>query len=266
MKLWPGQPYPLGATYDGTGTNFSLFSEVADRRRAVPVRRRRRRGARRPARGRPPSAGTATSRRRPGPALRLPGPRAVRPGRTGSAATRPSCCSTPTPRPSRARSTGTRRSSATRSAATTCDRRRPRQRARSCPRSVVTNPYFDWGDDRPAAHPLARDGHLRGPRQGLHQLAPRRPRGAARHLRRPGPPRRHRAPARASASPPSSCCPSTSSSTTTTWSSRACATTGATTPSASSPPTTTTPPAASAASRSTSSRPWSGRCTRPASR
>jgi isoamylase len=25
------QPYPLGATYDGLGTNFSLFSEVAER-------------------------------------------------------------------------------------------------------------------------------------------------------------------------------------------------------------------------------------------
>ena len=31
MKVWPGQPFPLGATYDGTGTNFSLFSEVAER-------------------------------------------------------------------------------------------------------------------------------------------------------------------------------------------------------------------------------------------
>ena len=28
---WPGTPYPLGATYDGTGTNFALFSEVANR-------------------------------------------------------------------------------------------------------------------------------------------------------------------------------------------------------------------------------------------
>ena len=28
--LWPGQPYPLGATFDGVGTNFSIFSEVAD--------------------------------------------------------------------------------------------------------------------------------------------------------------------------------------------------------------------------------------------
>jgi pullulanase/glycogen debranching enzyme len=31
IKVWPGKPYPLGATYDGMGTNFSLFSEVAER-------------------------------------------------------------------------------------------------------------------------------------------------------------------------------------------------------------------------------------------
>ncbi|AMW20193.1 MULTISPECIES: glycogen debranching protein GlgX [Mycobacteroides] len=29
LQVWPGNPYPLGATYDGAGTNFSLFSEVA---------------------------------------------------------------------------------------------------------------------------------------------------------------------------------------------------------------------------------------------
>ena len=29
MHPWPGVAYPLGATYDGTGTNFALFSEVA---------------------------------------------------------------------------------------------------------------------------------------------------------------------------------------------------------------------------------------------
>src|SRR3954470_7951911 len=29
--VWPGSPYPLGATYDGAGTNFSLFSEVAEK-------------------------------------------------------------------------------------------------------------------------------------------------------------------------------------------------------------------------------------------
>ncbi|MCW2679646.1 MAG: glgX, partial [Frankiales bacterium] len=31
MRVWPGSAYPLGATYDGTGTNFALFSEVANR-------------------------------------------------------------------------------------------------------------------------------------------------------------------------------------------------------------------------------------------
>src|SRR5689334_11711432 len=30
MEIWPGHPYPLGATYDGAGTNFALFSEAAD--------------------------------------------------------------------------------------------------------------------------------------------------------------------------------------------------------------------------------------------
>lgn len=31
MQTWPGTPYPLGATFDGNGTNFALFSEVAER-------------------------------------------------------------------------------------------------------------------------------------------------------------------------------------------------------------------------------------------
>ena len=29
LRQWPGKPYPLGATYDGKGVNFSLFSENA---------------------------------------------------------------------------------------------------------------------------------------------------------------------------------------------------------------------------------------------
>src|SRR5436190_13550780 len=31
VRIWPGQPFPLGASFDGIGTNFSLFSEVAER-------------------------------------------------------------------------------------------------------------------------------------------------------------------------------------------------------------------------------------------
>jgi isoamylase len=30
VRPWPGRPYPLGAGYDGVGTNFALFSEVAE--------------------------------------------------------------------------------------------------------------------------------------------------------------------------------------------------------------------------------------------
>jgi isoamylase len=30
LEIWPGSPYPLGASYDGAGTNFSLFSEIAE--------------------------------------------------------------------------------------------------------------------------------------------------------------------------------------------------------------------------------------------
>lgn len=29
-RVWPGRPYPLGATWDGIGVNFALFSEHAD--------------------------------------------------------------------------------------------------------------------------------------------------------------------------------------------------------------------------------------------
>ena len=31
METWPGTAYPLGATYDGSGTNFALFSEASHR-------------------------------------------------------------------------------------------------------------------------------------------------------------------------------------------------------------------------------------------
>ena len=31
MEVWPGSPFPLGAAWDGEGTNFSIFSEHAKR-------------------------------------------------------------------------------------------------------------------------------------------------------------------------------------------------------------------------------------------
>src|ERR1700685_3767576 len=29
--VWPGSSYPLGANFDGGGTNFALFSEIAEK-------------------------------------------------------------------------------------------------------------------------------------------------------------------------------------------------------------------------------------------
>jgi isoamylase len=31
VEVWPGRPYPPGASYDGAGVNFAIFSEVADK-------------------------------------------------------------------------------------------------------------------------------------------------------------------------------------------------------------------------------------------
>ena len=103
-------------------------------------------------------------------------------------------------------------------------RRRPRARRRGRRRrdpqvrsSSTTS--FDWEDDRPPRHAVERDGHLRDARQGLHEAAPRRARGPARHLRRPGLRAGDRATSRSSASPRSSCCRSTTSPTRTSSSS-----------------------------------------------
>ena len=80
--------------------------------------------------------------------------------------------------------------------------------------AVVVDDAFDWGGDRAAARALARHGALRAAREGLHQAAPGRARGAARHV-----PRRLASDAAiahlrvARASRRSSSCPCTSTST-----------------------------------------------------
>ena len=65
-----------------------------------------------------------------------------------------------------------------------------RDSAAFAPLARVIDPAFDWGDDERPVHRLAQDHHLRGPRQGVHQEDARRPRGPPRDLRRPGQRRR----------------------------------------------------------------------------
>ena len=98
MLVWPGQPYPLGATFDGAGTNFAVFSEIAERVELCLFDG----VATRPAyeltevdafvwhgylHGRP-ARDSCTAIGCTAPTTR----------RRGSAATPPSCCSTPMPR------------------------------------------------------------------------------------------------------------------------------------------------------------------------
>ena len=148
--------------------------------------------------------------RRPGPALRLPRPRPLRarggpPLQPGQAAdrplregdrgprrrgTRPTCC------PTRPTTPRTPTSSST-----------TRTRAEAIPKSVVVDGSFDWEGDAPPRTPVERDGHLRDPRQGLHQAPPRACATTCAGPTRAWPPRRRWTTSSASASPPSSCCP-----------------------------------------------------------
>jgi maltooligosyltrehalose trehalohydrolase len=86
--LWPGaSPTRSGATYDGYGTNFAVFSEVADKVELCLFHARGPRGAHPAAGGDRLRVARLRTRRRTRTALRLPGPRALRPQATGCAAT-----------------------------------------------------------------------------------------------------------------------------------------------------------------------------------
>ena len=171
MRLWPGTPYPLGATYDGAGTNFALFSEVAERVElclfdddGTETRVDLHEVDGFVWHGYLPGVGPG---QRYG--YRVHGP--VRPGARASAATRPSCCSTRTPR----RSTGTvdwdqalfgyRFGDPT---------RRNDDDSRAAHAQVGRHqPVLRLGRRPAAAHAVPRDGHLRGARQGPHADATR---------------------------------------------------------------------------------------------
>ena len=155
VRVWPGKPYPLGAAWDGAGTNFAVFSEVADRvelclfdaddaeiRVRLPTRTSATSGTPTcPMSGRAPATGSACTANA-GPTVTCNTPR--------------SCCSTPTPWRCRGPSCGIPRS-------------RPDSDEDSAPytsKSVVVNPWFDWGEDRRPGLPwhdtVLYEAHVRG--------------------------------------------------------------------------------------------------------
>ena len=195
MQIWPGQPYPLGATFDGVGTNFSLFSEVAERVELCLFDDGRQGNARRSAGDHGALLARLPARRPARPALRLPRARPV------GARTR----ATGAIRQAAARSVrqGHRRHVGLERGGLSLSLRRPgeleersRQRAVRA-ESVVINPYFDWGNDRRPNTPWHKTVVYETHVKGFTQRAPGHPRGAARHLRRARAPGRDRVPAAA---------------------------------------------------------------------
>jgi isoamylase len=171
--IWPGDSYPLGASYDGTGTNFALFSEVADRvelclfdddgsetRVALPetdafvwhgylpgIGPGQRYGYR--VQG--PYDPAAGLRCNPAKLLIDPYAKAVE----GAVRWDPAVFGYPFGSP---------------------DGRNDTDSAPYVPRSVVTSPYFDWGSDRPPRTPyhetVIYEAHVRGLTRRHPDLAP----------------------------------------------------------------------------------------------
>ena len=213
-------------TFDGYGTNFAVFSaspsasSCACSTRGDRDARRRSTLRHRPDLARVPAGG------RPGHALRLSRPRPVGSGARACAAIRTSCSSIRTRARSARACSGARR--CTRTSGDPIGAMSTEDSAPHTFRSVVVQPYFDWGNDRrleiPWNETVIYEAHVKG----LTMRHPDVPAAPARHVRGPRAPGGDRAPQDARRHRASSCCRSTRSCTTASCSSAACATTGAT--------------------------------------
>ncbi|RZU36542.1 glycogen operon protein [Streptomyces sp. BK022] len=182
VPVWSGHPYPLGASYDGQGTNFALFSEVAERVELVLVDDS---GAETPVplhevdgfvwHGYLPEVGPGQRygyrvhgpwqpslghRCNPAKLLLDPYARAV----DGQMDNDPSLYERDPHGPA------------------------PGDSAGHSMLGVVTDPYFDWGDDRPPGHPYSEsviyETHVRGLTR-THPDVPERLRGTYAGLAHP---------------------------------------------------------------------------------
>src|SRR5216117_2198849 len=163
LEVWPGRAYPLGANFDGTGTNFALYSEVAEavdlclldeegQERRVPLEEvdafswhaylpNIEPGQRYGYRVRGPYAPERGARCNPSKLLLDPYARAIE----GEVRWNPACYSYELGNEDSINTTD------------------------SAPyvfRSVVHNPYFEWGNDRPPETPLHEtviyEAHVKG--------------------------------------------------------------------------------------------------------
>ena len=144
---WPGRPFPLGATWDGEGTNFALWSLRRPRRSTLCLfddGGAARRDADPADRVDLPRLARLPAPDRPGPALRLPRARAVSSRGDGLRYNPAKLLLDPYARavdgrvhPAPGASTGT----------APADEPEPQDSAPYVPRSVVVHDAFPWGDD-----------------------------------------------------------------------------------------------------------------------
>ena len=163
-QVWPGSRLPARGHVRRHRHQLRDLQRGGREGRAVPLRRRRQRGARSGCPRWTPTSGTPSCPASSPASATASACTARTTRRRACAATRTSCCSTPTPRPSTAQidwdqSVLRLRLRRPRSATTTT-------RRRTCRSPSSINPYFDWGVRPPAEDAVQQVGHLRGPRQG----------------------------------------------------------------------------------------------------
>jgi len=185
LQTWPGSAFPLGATFDGSGTNFSIFSSVAEgvdlclfddegEETRVPLHEvdghcwhvyvpGLHAGARYGFRVHGPWDPGAGLRLNPAKLLLDPYARAIE----GDVRWDPACFSHRFDAP---------------------DEAEPTDSAPFVPRSVVHSPFFDWGNDRPPATPMHEtviyEAHVKGFTR-LHPEVPEELRGTYAGLAHP---------------------------------------------------------------------------------
>ena len=166
--VWPGRPNPRGATFDGQRRQLRRLLARRHPRRGLPLRPRRSDARDRPLRSARDAPAHVWHGYVPGSAARARSTACActaptRPS-AGTAATRASCSSIPTPRRSGARSTGSSRCSAT----SPGDRATPtcsidqRDSAAGVPKGGGRRRRVRLGRRPAARDALARDDHLRG--------------------------------------------------------------------------------------------------------
>ncbi len=188
-RVREGRPYPLGATWDGRGVNFALFSANATKvelclfdhfgdkesgaHRASGIHRRgvARLPARCPARHdlRLPRARPLRAERRPSVQPQQAGARPLRQGDRRAPEMEPGAV---------------RLQDGDRATTPTFDER---DSAPSCRSARVIDPPSPGASDRRLRRPWDQDRHLRDARARLHQASSARAGEAARHVSRPDP-------------------------------------------------------------------------------